>query len=153
VIDLGRYCQTSSGLSDRRRSRSRSRRSRRINVKAYWREHETTIATREDLDEVTRAIMQSGEPTMLFMENDVGETLVVGLGRQESVLTFVEPDGTSFHSLGDPTRSGTIPFWCRSQLDDFLTEMAVPEALAKEAASEFLVNDGRPRGVQWEADW
>jgi hypothetical protein len=126
---------------------------RRINVKAYWREHETTIATREDLDQIIRAIMQSGEPTMLFMENDTGEMLVVGLGRQESVLTFVEPDGTSLHSLGDATRSGTIQFWCRSQLDDFLAEMAVPEALAREAASEFLVNGGRPCGVQWEADW
>lgn len=41
------------------------------------------------------------------------------------MLTFVEPDGTSFHSLGDTERKRFPHFLCRDQVDEFMMEMAV----------------------------
>lgn len=90
---------------------------------------------------------------MIFLEAEGGRTFVFGIGRGESVLTFWDPDGTSFHSLGDVTRKGHLQFVCRDQVDDFMAEMAVPERAAIAAAEEFLATGERPCAVTWEPDW
>jgi hypothetical protein len=71
-----------------------------MRMKATWGEEEATIGSREELDAVVLAIRRSGQPTMVFLEAESGKVLVFGVGHDESVLTFAEPDGTSFHSLG-----------------------------------------------------
>jgi hypothetical protein len=122
-------------------------------MKACWGSSATEIATRDELRAIAAAIRASGQPTMLFLEADNGKTLVVGLGHEESVLTFVEPDGGSFHSRGDTEREGFLSFLCRDQVDEFMAEMAVPEGDAVVAAEAFVETAERPPGVTWEADW
>src|SRR5689334_5204535 len=95
-------------------------------MKALWGEQQKTISTCADLDLVIGAVLASGKPTMVFLEGDNGRVLVFGVGREESVLTFVESDGTTFHSLGDANRKERIVFFCRDQPDEFMGEMAVP---------------------------
>jgi hypothetical protein len=121
-------------------------------MRAYWGERERSISSEGELS-ATVAELRRGEPTMLFLEVPGGPTLVVGVGNAESVLTFVEPDGTSFHSRGDISRRGRLRFWCRGQLDEFMEEMAVPESLALAAAEEFVKTKERPSSIRWEADW
>jgi len=90
---------------------------------------------------------------MLFLEHENGKTLVVGLGHGESVLSFVEHGGATFHSVGDLGRTGCLRFWCRDQLDEFMAEMAIPELVAVRAAFEFFRTGDRPVEITWEADW
>jgi hypothetical protein len=79
--------------------------------------------------------------------------LVAGFGADEAVLTFVQQDRTTFHSLGDPDRKGFLQFRCRDQLDDFMAEMAVPANVADEAVKLFFEDGKMPGNVEWEADW
>lgn len=122
-------------------------------IHATWDSNSLLIGSELDLTNVVNTIKASGEPTMVFLEHANGRTLVVGIGHAESVLSYFEEDGTSFHSIGNIDRAGLIQFKCRDQVDDFLLEMAVPESSAIEAAREFLIKGNRPVSVQWEADW
>jgi hypothetical protein len=69
------------------------------------------------------------------------------------VLTYVEQDGTSFHSVGDVNRRGHVQFLCCGQMDDFMLEMAIPEKVALLAAEEFVLTQRMPASVAWEADF
>jgi hypothetical protein len=122
-------------------------------MKATWGPNERLVRSQPEIDGVIDDIRRSGQPTMVFLEANDGRVLVFGVGQDESVLTFAEPDGTSFHSLGDRSRTGYLHFLCRDQVDEFMTEMAIPEHDALMAAAEFLATGDRPSAVQWEPDW
>ena len=122
-------------------------------MKASWGANEIVVVSRDDLDVIVGSVRTSGQPTMIFLEAENGRVLVFGVGQEESVLTFAEPDGTSFHSLGDRDRKGCLHFLCRDQIDEFMTEMAVSERDALVAAEQFLATSERPSQLLWEADW
>jgi hypothetical protein len=123
-------------------------------MKAYWTEEmQKAVNSVLELQAVIDDVKRLGEPTMLFLEHKDGRTLVLGLGNPESVLTFIDHDGRSFHSVGDASRRGMLTFWCRDQQDDFMAEMAVPEPLAIAAAESFIAEGTMPPNVTWEADW
>lgn len=122
-------------------------------MKASWGPNEALVQSQRELDVVVDDVRRSRQPTMVFLEAENGRALVFGVGLGESVLTFTEPDGTSFHSVGDRHREGYLHFLCRDQIDEFMTEMAVPEHKALLAAAQFLATGDRPSEVQWEPDW
>jgi hypothetical protein len=119
---------------------------------AKWRDVVRAVTSPEDLAGVVAAVRSTGEPTMVFLEAENGRVLVFGVGHRESVLTFYEPDGTSFHSLGDPDRRDRLRFRAGDLVDDFMGDMAVATTDALVAAAEFLETDERPEGITWEAD-
>ncbi len=122
-------------------------------MKASWGERTSVVTSRAELEAVRREIDTSGQPTMLFLQVGDGRCLVLGLGAPESVMTYVEPGGRSFHSLGDIGRKGHLVFLNRDQLDEFMAEMAIPTTVALDAAVEFVETGERPSSVRWEADW
>ena len=123
-------------------------------MKAYWTEGVTReIVSANQLDELIHEVRGQKVPTMVFLEHDCGTTLVFGVGAGESILTYVDGEGRTFHSIGDVNRSGVLKFWCRDQPDDFLAEMAIPEAVAIDAAHRYREGGTRPENVEWEADW
>jgi hypothetical protein len=126
---------------------------KKAEMKAYWRDEQASVETADELRRLIGRVRALSKPTMLFLERAEGETLVVGLGASESVLSYVRTDGKTFHSLGDPDRKGVLKFWCRDQFDDFLAEMAVPESDAISAAMEFVDSREPPQAIRWEADW
>jgi len=122
-------------------------------LKVNWGGEATTVTNVAELHAVIDRIRELAEPTMLFLEAQSGDTLVVGLGSPESVLTFAEQDGSTFHSVGDTSRRGYLRFRTRDTVDDFHAEMAISESRAMEAALEFFETGRRPQGIKWEADW
>src|SRR5262245_17710580 len=122
-------------------------------IRATWGEQSGDVSRNDELSAIIESIRLSGQPTMLFLEHESGKTLVIGIGREESVLTLVEDDGTSYQSLGDTNRSGRLIFLCRDQLDEFMEEMAVPEQDAIRAAHEFVQTGKTPTMIRWEPDW
>lgn len=124
---------------------------------AHWTDASRAVATAtsssvEELRALIDQVRALGEPTILFVELD-GKTLALGLGAPLCPLTWVEPGGASFHCVGDLSRIGTLRFWCRDQPDEFFADLAVPEAVAIEAALAFARTAERPSNVRWEADW
>lgn len=123
-------------------------------LKAFWDpQAPRQVDSLAELDSVVAEVSALAKPAMLFLEAADGRMLVVGIGGEESVLTFVESDGTTFHSVGDVERPGVLQFWCRDQVDDFLAEMAVSAEQALEATRQFLATGRIPDSVQWEPDW
>lgn len=122
-------------------------------MKASWGGNDCAINSRTDLTAVVDAVLTSAQPSMVFLEAPNGNVLVFGVGLDESVLTFVEPDGRSFHSIGKVDRRDLLVFLCRDQLEDFMGEMAVPTRDALAAAEQFVSNHQRPPAVRWEPDW
>lgn len=120
-------------------------------LNARWGDHEALIASVDDLDAVVATVRTSGQPTMVFLEAANGTVMAFGAGQVESVLMYAEPDGTSFHSVGDVRRAGYLHFLCRDQRDQFMLEMAIPEADALVAGRQFLTIGQRPSSVRWEA--
>jgi hypothetical protein len=115
-------------------------------MRAYWGVGETRLACPDDLRDVVDRVRRLGAPTMLFLEGDA--TLVVGLGAPESVLTYYEPTGASFHSIGDVAREDRLVFQSQGVPEEFLAEMAVDEQLAIDAAFEFF---SHPRATGWRS--
>lgn len=123
-------------------------------MKAYWAEDdERELSGGADLAAAIDEVLALDRPTMLFLEHDDGQALSLGLGAKETVLSYVDVEGTSFHSVGEPGREGVLKFFCRDQVDDFLAEMAVPAAVGVEAAKAFIARPEQPQNVAWEADW
>ena len=122
-------------------------------MKASWSDQSRPIATLQELRSLVEELRALSFPTMVFFEHDSGRTLVVGLGHDLSVLTFVEADGASFHSRGDTSESGFLLFDCRDERQEFYREMAVPESEAIKAATAFFPAGLRPDNIDWEADW
>lgn len=123
-------------------------------MRGYWRHDEQRdVSSLGDLHVLIADVRALGVPTMIFLEDAAAEaTFVFGVGRPETVLTFATADGTSFHSLGDVTRTGVLQFWCNDLRDDFLAEMAIPEAEGIVAAEQFVSVRQRPTNVGWESD-
>lgn len=121
-------------------------------MRADWSEGKRNVTTSAEL-EALLTTLNAGEPTMLFLEHETGTILVAGFGAEETVLTFVQQDRTTLHSLGDPEREGFLEFRCGDHLDDFMAEMAVPAHCADEAVKQFFKSGTMPENVQWEADW
>ncbi|HZS37680.1 MAG TPA: Imm1 family immunity protein [Polyangia bacterium] len=117
--------------------------------------HQFVSSSPSSVDEVRALIAEVRalpEPTMLFLERD-GKLLAVGLGGALSPVTWMEPGGATFHTVGDLSRIGCIQLWSQTQLDDFFAELAIPEAAAIAAAIFFASTGERPPDLHWEADW
>jgi Immunity protein Imm1 len=117
--------------------------------------HRTVSATLSSVSELETLIAElrtRPEPSVLFLERD-GRCLNLGLGHPLSPMGFADERGATYHSVGDLSLIGTIPFWGRDSLDDFFADQGVPEAAAISAALQFAATGERPSGLHWEADW
>lgn len=122
-------------------------------MKVQWTTSSTvTVSSPSELASVIETVRRLGRPTMVHMEHD-GKALSLGVGGPESVLTWMDADLTSYHSVGDLSRKGRIQVWNCDQLDDFFAELAVPEQVGIDAAMAFVATGERPDNVRWEGDW
>lgn len=122
-------------------------------MRAEWADESMAISSVSQVDQIIRDVRDSGVPTLVYIYSDNNEVLAFGIGHDESVLTFAEPSGRTFHSLGSRYREGLVQFMNVDTMDDFMLSMAVPEAVAAEAARSFVSSARRPHNVTWESDW
>lgn len=114
---------------------------------------EWNVSGAEALRDLLWELRAGSAPVMVFLERDDGRMMVLGVGRDESILTYVDEGGRTYHSVGDLQRGGTMVFMCRNQPDEFMSEMAVSESSAMAAAELFFLSGERPENITWEPDW
>lgn len=93
-----------------------------------------------------------GHPMMINITTSDKRSLVLGLGRNKSVLSLVGPEGSLpyFASIGDEATGDDIWFDYHGHPTDFKSRNAVPISSARVAAAQFLSGAELPDAVLWE---
>ena len=116
-----------------------------------WRAAPEEIANLDRLlDEVTSELSQD-EPILVELVGPAGDLLSVGIGADESVLTWVQAseEPPYLASLGDEAAPGTIVFYLFGELSEFPRSQCIPVETARQAAREFLATAQLPSCVRW----
>jgi hypothetical protein len=112
------------------------------------------VTTIEELDRLLDAlVLQAADrPFVVELISPKGDTLSVGLGLKESVLSWVPAGGDPpyFTSEGNLQADGTVVFFYRGDWSEFPRWSAIPVEAAREAVSEFWHTGQRPTSVKWE---
>lgn len=113
------------------------------------------VSTVEELDELLDHLATQARDQGMIVQAATcsGRTLAIGLGREESVLTYFDDNGDSFTSVGVRDREDYLSFEFGGDISEFLGAKAVPESAARAAAREFFKEGKRPELVQWEKEW
>jgi len=82
------------------------------------------------------------------------DSLSVGLGREESVLSFVSASGDPpyYTSLGDPAAEGGVSFSFSRAWSEFPRRSLIPSTAAREAVRQFFTTGSRTDAVRWVED-
>jgi hypothetical protein len=92
------------------------------------------------------------EPFMAELISPAGDSLALGLGREQSVMSWVSAsqDPPYLASKGNPDAEGTIVFLYRGGWSEFPCWSAVPVSGARQAMRDFFATGRLPSGVAWE---
>ncbi|WP_437837718.1 Imm1 family immunity protein [Sorangium sp. So ce1153] len=82
-----------------------------------------------------------------------GSVLALGLGREETVLTFFDQHGKSFTSVGDRNREDYLAFEFGGDVSEMMGAKAVPISAARSAARAFFECGEIPEQINWEQEW
>jgi hypothetical protein len=98
---------------------------------------------------------QDVQPILATVESTSnGDSLAIGLGRPQSVLTFVPGSGDPpyFSSVGDGEGDEVLEFSFMGDLSEIPVRNAVPIAVARQAMREFIETGALSKKVRWEQD-
>ena len=120
-----------------------------------WGESET--AELESVGELEQRLAVLTEEAMArpFMAELIainGNSLSMGLGREETVLSWVAAsnDPPYYASKGNPKAEGTIAFYYSGDWSEFPRWSAVPVPAGLATMREFFQTGKRPSTVEWE---
>lgn len=123
-------------------------------MRAQWGAGEAKrVGSVAELDELLDELSDPTSPIMVELSHPGGRSMLIGVGRSESVLQFVELDGSTFISVGDRDREGeSVTFEFAEQPSEYMPGMAVPTAQARAAARMFHATGEAPSNIEWEQD-
>jgi hypothetical protein len=113
------------------------------------------ITTGKEFEDLLDAltVQCSGYGMIVQITHPNGSTLAIGLGREESVLTYFDGQGSSFTSVGDRDREDYLAFEFEGDVSEMMGAKAVSELTARAAAREFSETGKLPQNVEWEKEW
>ena len=120
-----------------------------------WDGNEVAIGSAAELDALLDRLTAEAESTTPFMVTVArpdGATLSIGLGRADSVASYVSGslDPPYFTSRGDGERSDPVEFLSGGEMTEFPPASAVPTAAAREALRVFLRTGELWPAVDWD---
>jgi hypothetical protein len=120
-----------------------------------WDDGEVAVRSVSELDALLdrlTAEAESGVPFMVTVARPDGATLSIGLGRAESVASYVSGslDPPYFGSRGDGEREEHIEFVFGGELTEFPPGSAVPTEAAREALRVFFETGELSPKIGWE---
>jgi hypothetical protein len=120
-----------------------------------WGESETAVV--ESIDELDHRLAVLTEeakkrPFMAELIATNGNSLSMGLGREETVLSWVPAnnDPPYYASKGNPNAEGTIVFYYSGDWSEFPRWSAVPVPAGWATMREFFQTGERPSTVEWQ---
>jgi hypothetical protein len=121
-----------------------------------WGEHhERTISSLAELDQTLDAIHAEFAPAKMGMLAELyaedGSSLTMGLGRDQTVVTYAGPDGMPpyYLSEGDPLETGLVRFHISNQDSEFPRSALVSASRAREAMRTFFRTGRLPPEIKW----
>jgi hypothetical protein len=120
-----------------------------------WREDgRAEVGSVQELDRLLDDLTQQAkkEPFMAELISPKGDSVAIGLGRDGSVLSWVQAGGDPpyYGSKGNPKASDLVVFFYRGAWSEFPGSFVVPIAEAREAMRLFFESGQMPRNVDWE---
>lgn len=113
------------------------------------------IESLPELDKtLDRLIAESKEPTLVSVLNLKKDSLAIGVGHKETILSFVKGDGDPpyYISLGNPNLEGIIAFNYGGQESEFPAKYLIPMEKGREAVKHFLASGKLDHTVNWVED-
>jgi hypothetical protein len=111
------------------------------------------VGSIEELDRLLDGLAASvlEKPLMAELIAENGDSLAAGLGRDESVLSWINGDQNPpyYASKGDSGAGGMIVFFYRGDWSEFPRWSAIPVARAREAMRRFFTTGQMPDNVEW----
>jgi hypothetical protein len=127
-------------------------------AKIIWDESERDVNSINELDLVLdelHAEFSRGEPVLVVLElSETGDSLAIGLGRDESVLSYVPGDKNPpyFTSTSEKDIGGTLVFRFMGDCSEFPLRNTVPIKATREAVRYFWRTGRLTTELKWEED-
>jgi Immunity protein Imm1 len=133
---------------------SRTRNGEQLQRSLNWAQSEVAVGSVQELDALLDRLTIEAEndrPFMVALAREDRSSLSIGLGRDESVASYVSGswDPPYYISRGDPGRAEPIAFHYSGEMTEFPPWSAIPVEDAREAMRHFFTT-----GELWpELDW
>jgi hypothetical protein len=120
-----------------------------------WGQSEVAVHSPQELDALLDRLSAEAErdlPFMVTLARADDATLSIGLGRPESVASYVGAGGDPpyYISRGDLGRDEPIEFLSGGEMTEFAPESAVPAGAAREALRVFYETGELSPSIVWE---
>ena len=120
-----------------------------------WEQNEVAVESVQELDAHLDRLTLEAEselPFMVALAREDGSTLSIGLGRTESVLSYVSAslDPPYFMSRGDVDQNGPARFVYSGEMTEFPPWSGVPAESAREALRVFFETGELSPEISWE---
>ncbi|HEV3163475.1 MAG TPA: Imm1 family immunity protein [Isosphaeraceae bacterium] len=124
-------------------------------LRIEWEENgRADVASVEEVDRLLDDLAEqaSERPFIAELISSAGDSLAIGLGREESILSWVQASGDPpyYASKGDPDSQGLVVFFYRGHWSEFPRSFVVAIAAARKAMRLFFETGQRPTNVEWE---
>ena len=120
-----------------------------------WAHHEVPVTSVEELDRILdelTAEAESGQPFIVTLGRDDDSSLSIGVGRPESVASYISPGLSPPHfiSRGEVEHDGPVEFVFSGEITEYPPWSAVPAETARAALRLFYETGELSPQVDWE---
>jgi hypothetical protein len=119
-----------------------------------WGETEAVVTDEKELQRLLASASKEAESTYTMAELSSEERgfLAIGLGRDESVASFVRSysEPPWYVSKGEAAKPGTVLFVYDGHWTEFPRSYEIPTSEALAALVEFFRTGDRPRNIEWD---
>lgn len=113
----------------------------------------SSIAELKLLLDALQIYFQANDPTLVTITLGLeGDSLTIGLGRSDSILSFVRGDGNPPYlgSVGDSGDNDIVEFRFGDEWSEFSVRNAIPNRLARMAVEHFCRTGSLSKDVKWQ---
>jgi hypothetical protein len=122
-----------------------------------WNQQGRTATSIHDVDRVLddlHADFVGGDPQLVTVEKETGDSLAIGLGRDRSVLNYINgsKEPPYLTSTGEIDIDEPIAFRFGGEWSEFPMKHSIPTSIARQVMRQFCATGDLSADIQWEED-